>query len=238
MGFESRVENGVLRLTLNAPERGNSFSLRDAEELEKSLKASGSAGVRGLVLDARGRLFCAGGNLDDYAKMKTSRQGQTVNRKIASVLRRLAEFPHPTVTIVTGDCFGGGVELISAFDQVLCVPEAMFGLWQRRIGLSFGWGGGARIEKRIGPGKLKALALSTRSLSSYEALELGLVDEIHLKAVIEERALAWLDRAANLPLAPVAGLKTFDAGKERRLFERLWWNDEHRAVLRRRSARN
>lgn len=234
MGLNCRLENGILRATLDAPTRGNSFGLKDAEELLKALKASVRKPTKGLIFTATGRLFCAGGNLDDYARMKTAAQGKSVNRKITAALKSLAEWPHPTIAIVNGDCFGGGVEVLSAFDHVISVPEAMFGLWQRRIGLTFGWGGGARIEDRIGLARVRRLALSARSLSSYEALETGLIDEIHLKSVIEARALEWLERAAALPQAPVAGLKTYVSKGEQQLFERLWWNEEHRAVLNKR----
>ncbi len=237
MGLEYRLENGVLRVTLNAPSRGNSFSLKDAEALVAALDLADREPVKGLLLGSVGRLFCAGGDLDDYARMEAAERGRAVNGKIAAALARLASWPHPTAAVVSGDCFGGGVELVSAFDHVAAVPEAMFGLWQRRIGLTFGWGGGARLSARLGAGRLKALALSARSLSSYEALTLGLIDEIHLKAVIEARALEWLENAAGLPVAPVAGLKTFEANGERRLFDGLWWNDEHRAALKKRLSR-
>ncbi|MCM2281532.1 MAG: enoyl-CoA hydratase/isomerase family protein [Bdellovibrionaceae bacterium] len=237
MALELRLENGLLRLTLNAPARGNSFGLQDAEQLMKILKSREAQAARGLVLEASGRLFCAGGNLDDYAKMKSSAQGKAVNRKINSALRALSLWPGPTVAVVTGDCFGGGVEVVSAFDHVVSVPEAMFGLWQRRIGLSYGWGGGARLEERLGRAALKRLALSARSFSAYEAQTMGLVDEVHLRSMLESRALEWMDHMASLPKAPVAGLKTFEPKSEQRLFERLWWNPEHRSVLARRRSR-
>lgn len=226
------IENRILRLTLDRPERGNSFSLKDAEILAATLKKySKSDEVVGLLLASEGRLFCAGGDLSDYARMTKSAQGQKVNRTITASLRALAEWPKPTAVAVQGDCFGGGVELVSAFDKVFCVPDAFIGLWQRRIGLTFGWGGGSRLVARLGSARVKQLALETRSISALEALNFGLVDELVIRSSLIVSAEDWLLRTASLPQAPVAGLKTFAPAKEQSLFAKLWWNSEHRAAL-------
>lgn len=226
------IENRILRLTLDRPERGNSFGLSDAKILIAALKQHEKSNeVVGLLLASEGRLFCAGGDLRDYAEMTRAVQGHAVNKTITASLHALAKWPKPTAVAVQGDCFGGGVELISAVDKVFCVPEAFLGLWQRRIGLTFGWGGGSRLEARLGLQRLKTLALESRSVSAHEALKIGLVDEVLIRSSLESSALAWLTAAAALPKAPASGLKTFQASKETSLFAKLWWNPEHRAVL-------
>jgi enoyl-CoA hydratase/carnithine racemase len=226
------VKGKILVCVLDAPERGNAFSLKDAEALSKALKKSiKDDRIEGLLLTAQGRLFCAGGDLGDYGRMKTAAQGKTVNRKITAALEALASWPKPTACVVLGDCFGGGVELISAFDRVFCVPEAMLGLWQRRLALSFGWGGGARLEERLGLKRLRGLALEARTFSAYEAREIGLVDDVVLLTQALAVAEEWIEKTAALPAAPVAGLKSFVTSIEKKLFEKLWWNPEHRSVL-------
>jgi enoyl-CoA hydratase/carnithine racemase len=226
------VKDKILVCVLDAPERGNAFSLKDAEALSAALKKYiKDDGIDGLLLTAQGRLFCAGGDLGDYGRMKTAAQGKAVNRKITAALEALAVWPKPTACVVLGDCFGGGVELISAFDRVFCVPEAMLGLWQRRVALSFGWGGGARLERRLGLKRLQGLALEARTFSAYEAREIGLVDDVVLLTQALAVAEEWIEKTAALPSAPVSGLKGFVASVEKKLFEKLWWNDEHRSVL-------
>jgi enoyl-CoA hydratase/carnithine racemase len=107
----------------------------------------------------------------------------------------------------------------------------MFALWQRKIGLSFGWGGGARLEKRLGSSVLKRLSLSTAAISAGDALAIGLCDrlvrEADLLSVASDSALAM----AKLPSEPVETLKSFDKSSERDDFNSLWWNASHRAVL-------
>jgi enoyl-CoA hydratase len=227
----SEMVDGILHVTLDEPGRGNSFGLENAKALATVLKKQDPMRIRGLIFTARGRLFCAGGNLADYARMRTAAQGRVTNREITKILKRLREWPAPTVCLVNGDCFGGGVELLSAFDKVFAVPEAMFGLWQRRVGLSFGWGGGSRLQERLGIFRTRQLALEAKTFSVYEARLFGLVDEICFHSQMEARAREWLAAQAKLPQAPVEGVKNFTAGRERTIFERLWWNDEHRRIL-------
>jgi enoyl-CoA hydratase/carnithine racemase len=107
----------------------------------------------------------------------------------------------------------------------------MFGLWQRKIGLSYGWGGGARLEKRLGAQTLRRLALSTSAISAREALEVGLVDQLVSDSSLESYARSLAARLIALPKEPVQTLKSFDSQRESGDFNSLWWNDSHRAIL-------
>jgi enoyl-CoA hydratase/carnithine racemase len=163
--------------------------------------------------------------------MPTADEGRHVNDEIRSVLGELASLPVPTIACVTGDAFGGGVELLSCFDHVLSVPHAMFGLWQRKIGLSYGWGGGGRLESRLGTAQLRSLSLSTRAISAREALAIGLVDQLVQPAALESSASALAQRLISLPTEPVATLKSFTSFSEADSFNALWWNPSHTKVL-------
>lgn len=238
MAIQRQFEDGILHLTIDHPTQGNSFGLEAAESLLDSLRtAQNLRDCQGLMLTATGRLFCAGGNLDDYARMQRASEGRKVNRRISKILGELRKWPLPTVCAVSGDCYGGGVELISTFDKILSAPHVLLGLWQRRVALSFGWGGAARLAERIGEARLRQLAIEARSLSAYEALRIGLVDEVHLPNLLEQRAREWLTAQAHLPRGPIEGLKTLAVDREQTLFERLWWSREHREILRKRRAR-
>ena len=237
MAIEIRYDgsDGILSVVLNTPSNGNAFSASMAEELEKALAYHRKrSGTSGLLLSATGRLFCAGGDLASYARQRKGSEGRAANRLITKVLGKITNWPHPTVCAVTGDCYGGGTELISAFDKIYSVPEAMFGFWQRKMGLTFGWGGTARISARVSEHATKRLALEARSFTSHEALALGLIDEIRLRASIESEARQWLVRTSGLPSGPViAELKTLEPRREQAAFERLWWSRTHREILNR-----
>ena len=248
MFFSSEVQDvsgrSVLILTFEDHKTRNSFSLAAARELKGRLdlltaspSADGVHSISGLIFRARGRVFCAGGNLADYAAMSNPEQGQFVNREITLVLEQLSQLPIPTICWVEGDCFGGGLELLSAFDWVLANPGLIFGFWQRRIGLSFGWGGGVRLQRRMGTPALLQNALAARNLYSVEARQTGLVDHVSLAACGLETALTKMAEFTRFAQTPVGALKSWQlaptAPAESAMFERLWWNPEHQRALKR-----
>jgi enoyl-CoA hydratase len=234
--IQATLESDILTLSFEDPSSRNSFSLRAAREV-RAVWQKEAGKYKGLVFSPRGRVFCSGGNLSDYAAMKSPEEGKAVNREIAAILKELSELPVPTLCLVNGDCFGGGLELLSAFDFVHSVPHALFGLWQRKIGLSFGWGGGERLERRLGSQKLRALALSAEVFSAHQALQWGLIDRVHRVESLEQVARERLEKISSLPRSPTASLKKWSAESEKEIFETLWWNEEHLAVLSKFSAK-
>lgn len=238
-------------ITFSDPASRNAFSFRAAEELWSTIENNYNQNLfDGLLFRAEGRVFCSGGQLSDYATMMEAggvrvpaaangpELGRQVNRRISEILERLALLEKPTVCLITGDCFGGGLELMSAFDGVLAAPHAMFGFWQRKIGLSFGWGGGHRLQERLGSKRTRQLALAAATVPASEALALGLVDAVHPEPLLDAAGEAWLRRWMNLPRAPVGPLKSWDVTREREphqrereIFEELWGNEEHRETL-------
>lgn len=231
--IQASWDERILVLTFSDPSSRNSFSLQAARELLAHLEENVGR-FDAFVFRARGRVFCSGGNLSDYASMTTAEQGHAVNREIRAILGQVASWPEPSVCAVAGDAFGGGVELASAFDVILAAPHVAFALWQRRIGLSFGWGGGARLERRIGSGRLREWSLSTRLVAATEAADAGLVDRLVPEALLDRDAILRAHELAVSHRDPLVESKSKlgeTPQSEVELFEKLWWSEEHRASL-------
>lgn len=223
------AETQILTLTLNRPKNGNSLSLAATEELLKILSENSSC--RGLVVTAKGSLFCAGGDLKDYARLKARDEGLQVNSRIADLLHQFSSSPLPKVAIVQGDCFGGGVEFVSAFDCLLARPQVLFGFWQRRIALSFGWGGFERLSLRMSSHNLRKSYLEGKSFAAIEAQYLGLVDELVSEQNEMERARAWIDQVSKWDQVTLSAAHSITSDNERNLFESLWLNSAHQKSL-------
>lgn len=225
-----RVIDSVLRLEFFDPSSRNSFSLQAAEELAEIIfKEKGR--YDGILFFAKGRVFCSGGNLSDYASANGPEPGLATNRRITAVLEEFSKLPVPTVCAIQGDCFGGGLELMSAFDEVMAVPSAMFGFWQRKVGLSFGWGGGARLMKRIGEHKARRLALNASTIGAFEAFDMGLIDGVFLNSQLIDEAVNKIQCSKSLPKSAVEPTKSLTLLNENSVFEKLWWNTEHQSIL-------
>lgn len=225
-------KQNIAILHFKDPSSANGFSLQQSVELEALLRQDKIKQAHGLIWLSEGHVFCSGGHLKQYAKM-SRREGIVANRKIRKTLKRLSQWPTPTIAYIQGDALGGGIELLSCFDYVFSAPHAFYGLWQRKIGLSFGWGGGGRLLHRLGAKKLQQKALSATVISAYEALSLGLIDKICQSSEAENLMLQQVQCLASLPRVSFMGLKQFRPQSEVRLFERLWFNSEHRSVLER-----
>lgn len=230
--LSAQRDGEILRLTYSRPTVANAFGVTEAKELTRLLKTEAQARI--LIWQAVGsRCFSAGGDLAFYARQPKRTQGLVANRQITQALHALTNFGGVSLAVVDGDCWGGGLELLSCFDWVWATPRSGFGLWQRRIGLSFGWGGGARLHRRLGPVRLRQLALSTQALSALGAEEWGLVDRVIPAQLMESRVKEWAKAQIDLPREPVSALKTLKDSNESKWFEKLWWNDHHRRVLKR-----
>lgn len=236
--FKLETREKILIAYFDNSAQANCFGIACAKELEKIIKHIKKHKIEGFLLTSEQRVFCSGGNLSDYAKLKNKAQGVKINKEITKILNDFSKIPVPTICLVTGDCLGGGIEWISAFDTIYTIPSVTFGMWQRRIGLTWGWGGGHRLKMRTSKKNLMNLLLNANNFSSYKAKELGIVDEIHTRELIFEKGLGFLDQHRDLPKIPFSKVKSADlthhfSKGEQRMFQSLWMNSEHQRLLRR-----
>lgn len=228
-------EATIASVVFHDPESRNSFRLETARDFAKLLVKIEKT-CDALLFESQGRVFCSGGNLSDHKKQGAVR-GRAANREITKVLSSLNELKIPTVALVDGDALGGGVELLSAFDVVIASPHILLGFWQRRLGLSFGWGGGARLSKRLSAARLSRAGLEARALTAHEAREIGLVDIVTARHAGRATAEAELMRLVSWPEPAVSAFKAYkktsaaESRAERGLFEKLWFGVAHRAFL-------
>lgn len=217
-------------IEINNIEFGNSFGPQEAHELMDFLDGPKAKIVSAIIwTNELGFPFCRGGNLKYYGSLATKLEGLKANREIRKSLLRLSTLPIPTLALVRGDAFGGGLELISCFDVVISTPAALLGFWQRRIGLTFGWGGGQRALNRLTSACLRRLALESASISAYEALTLGLVDQIVPADLSEALVVRRLKEILNGSPETCEAIKMWSAKAETKIFEDLWFSPEHRA---------
>lgn len=234
--LSTQIDGQILFVSFESREFANSFGVDEAMQLSSILKSHRKR-VKACVFRSRHpRIFSAGGNLKFYASHKSRSPGLAVNRRIRKVLDEFSEWAVPKVAVVEGDVWGGGLELLSCFDYRLATPNVLFGFWQRRIGLSFGWGGYRRWGRRLAIERLRELCLSTRVIGAASAKELGLIQEVCSFSEISIRAQAWILQAlqndsSSYPRVQALFEKAPGTSQETAIFESLWWKTAHRKVL-------
>ena len=211
---------GVATLTLNRPDRLNTFSPEVFDEIDRALPVlARDADVRCLVITGAGdRAFSAGADLMAFGDVSKSHRAWEVSRRSEEVFQRVAGFPKLTVAALNGYAFGGGMELALACDFRVAAKRAKLGLTELGLGLVPGAGGTQRIVRAVGLTKAKELVFLAQRLTAEEAAALGLVtkvcendafpDEVKAFAervakgapVAQRLAKALLNRAADMPL--------------------------------------
>lgn len=209
MTYETvEFEPGVVaRVTLNRPERLNSFTSQMHDELRDALAHIGDARV--VVLSGAGRGFCAGQDLNDRAAApgETVDLGATVMAYWNPLIRTLSSLPQPVIARVNGVAAGAGANLALACDIVVAAKSAKFIQSFSAIGLIPDSGGTWVLPRLVGQGRALGLALTGEPLSAEKSAEWGLiwksVDDDALDAEVD----ALAEKLASLPPLGLAATK-------------------------------
>lgn len=201
------IADGVARITLNRPDRLNSFTKAMHAELREGL--ANLANARVVILTGAGRGFCAGQDLNDRAVSpgETVDLGETVEESWNPLIRTLAALPQPVIARVNGVAAGAGANIALACDLVIAAKSAKFIQSFSALGLIPDSGGSWHLPRLVGQARALGLALTGEPLAAEKAAEWGLI----WKAVDDEQLDAEVDavatKLASLPPLGLAAIK-------------------------------
>jgi len=175
-------------LTLNRPQRLNSFTQAMHVALMKALDEAEAQGCRALLVTGAGRGFCAGQDLSD--PIAKGDLGDTIERYYNPLLRKLRNLPFPTVAGVNGVAAGAGANIAFACDIVLAAKSANFTQAFAKIGLVPDSGGTWLLPRLAGSARARGLALLAEPLSAEKAESWGLI----WKAVDDGKLIAEAEK--------------------------------------------
>lgn len=227
---------GTATLTLNRPEVHNAFDdalvLQLTEELRRLEQ---EPRVRAVVLAANGKSFSAGADLNWMRRMAGFTREENVEdaMQLAGLMQTLNELAKPTLALVQGPAYGGGVGLVACCDIALAGEEAAFCFSEVRLGL---------VPAVISPYVIEAVGgraarryfLTGELIDAREALRLGLVHEVWPQQKLQERAAALLKSLRKGgPQAKTAAKKLIARVVKAPMEEKLiWYTAERIADLR------
>ena len=172
-----RVEEFAL-LTLNRPEALNALSFALIEELGRAVDEVAKTDARALLITGAGtRAFCAGADIKELTGRSLAEQKRGAERGQAA-FAKLDRLPMPSVAIVNGYAFGGGLELALACTFRLATRNAKMGLPEIKLGLIPGYGGTQRLPRAVGEARALELIMTGRTVDAEEAARLGLVNRL------------------------------------------------------------
>ena len=136
--IEFKIHENIAFITLNREEAANALNLKMAEELmEAAIRCDTETGIRAVLLTARGKMFCAGGDLKVFSEAgdQVGILAKQITTSLHAAISRFARMAPPFVVAVNGTVAGGGLSLIFVADMVLSNPSAKFTLAYTRAGL-------------------------------------------------------------------------------------------------------
>ena len=187
------IDGAVGRITLSNPEKFNCLSM-DVWARIDAARAEFEAhdAVRVILLDAEGKHFCTGANLEEVKRVKNV--PAELDEFIGCGLRALDGLEAsnlPFVVAVQGLCLAGGLELMLGGDILFAAKSAQFGDQHSQFGLVPGWGGSQRLTHLIGLRRSLDLYFSARWITADNACDIGLVNYVVEDDKLLEEALTY-----------------------------------------------
>jgi 2-(1,2-epoxy-1,2-dihydrophenyl)acetyl-CoA isomerase len=176
---KATLAGGLLSLTLNRPDKLNSFN----EEMHLALRAAmqrahDESGIRAILLTGAGRGFCAGQDLGDRDPRNDTAPpdlGYTIETFYNPLVRQMRSLAKPIICAVNGVAAGAGANIALACDIVIAARSAKFIQAFSRIGLIPDSGGTWTLAQLLGEARAKALALTAEPLAAETAAAWGLI---------------------------------------------------------------
>ena len=201
------LADGVLRLTLNRPEKLNSFNDEMLIALRAGIqRAHDEDGVRAVLITGAGRAFCAGQDLGDRNPSPDAPApdlGYTIETFYNPTLRLIRALEKPVIAAVNGVAAGAGANIALACDIVIAARSAKFIQAFAKIGLIPDCGGSWSLARILGEPRAKALALTAEPLPAEKAADWGLIWKAVDDAQLQTEAQAL---AESMAIGPTLGL--------------------------------
>ena len=202
------IEDSIAVLTIDQPAKHNAMSLAMWQAIPALVAtAVADPAVSALVLRGAGaKAFCAGADISRFGEERTGASAAALyDEAVEQAETALAQAAKPTVALVNGLCFGGGLGLAMTCDLRLCSDAARFRLPAARLGIGYGLAGVARLTRRLGFAAVAEILFTARIFDAAEAKGLGLVSRIFPAARFAQDCAAYLAIIAeNAPLSLMA----------------------------------
>ncbi|MFN8229349.1 MAG: enoyl-CoA hydratase-related protein [Bacteroidia bacterium] len=206
--IESQINNNVLILKLNRPDKFNSFNRPMALELiEKLNEANTNKAVRAVLLTGNGKAFCAGQDLAEAMDANGPGIKTIVEEHYNPIILKIRELKKPVIAVVNGVAAGAGANIAIACDIVLASENASFIQAFSKIGLVPDSGGTYFLPRVVGFNLASALMITGDKLTVEDAQKFGIVYKIFNSENLLEEAVKFCETIAQMPTATIAQTK-------------------------------
>ena len=173
----SRMDEFAL-IRLNRPDALNALSFALIADLARAFDEVAQGDARALIVTGAGaKAFCAGADIRELTGRPLVAQKRGAEAGQAA-FARLDRLPIPSIAVINGYAFGGGLELALACTFRLALPHAKMGLPEIKLGLIPGYGGTQRLPRAVGMTRALEIIMTGRTIDAEEAARIGLVNRV------------------------------------------------------------
>lgn len=205
--IQFEVKDNLARLTLASPARRNAMSYGMWSAMPELIKrCEADAGIRAIILTGSGEHFCAGADISEFGDKRSDEAGaKAYETAVKAANAALLNASKPTIALVRGTCYGGGVGLALACDIRIARDDARFRVPAARLGLGYALDNLQLVVARIGFAAAADLLFSARVFDAAQAERDGLVRMVFALDEFDRRSDEYLQQIANnAPLTLVA----------------------------------
>ncbi|MCO6501232.1 MAG: 2-(1,2-epoxy-1,2-dihydrophenyl)acetyl-CoA isomerase [Vicingus serpentipes] len=198
--IDFRIENGVGIITLNRPEKFNSFVRQMALDLQARLdECESNSEVRAIYLTGEGKAFCAGQDLAEAIDPNQTELPKIVEEHYNPIIERLRKIEKPIVCGVNGVAAGAGANIALACDITVAGSSSAFIQAFSKIGLIPDSGGTFYLPRLVGMQKAAALMFLGDKVMAEEAEKMGMIYQAVADESLQETALGIAQKLAKMP---------------------------------------
>ena len=204
MAVQLTYRDNAAIVTLDRPQALNALSFAVIASFDAALDDVAVSDARVLLITGAGeKAFCAGADIKELRNrdLMAQKRGAELGQATFSKLERL---PMPSIALINGYAFGGGLEIALACTFRLATANAKMGLPEIKLGLIPGYGGTQRLPRVVGEARALEMILTGRTVEAEEALRIGLVNRL-IEGDPIEAGLEFANRFTRYSL-PVLGL--------------------------------
>jgi 2-(1,2-epoxy-1,2-dihydrophenyl)acetyl-CoA isomerase len=202
------IENGVAFITLNRPEKLNSFNREMALLLQTELdKCAADKQVRCIYITGAGKGFCAGQDLVEVVDPNGPGMAKILSEHYNPIITQIRDIPKPIVAAVNGVAAGAGANLALACDIVVATQSASFIQAFSKIGLIPDSGGSYHLPRLVGFQRASALMMLGDKVSAIDALQMGMLYKVFSDESFTEESKKMAATLAQMPTKALAYIK-------------------------------
>jgi 2-(1,2-epoxy-1,2-dihydrophenyl)acetyl-CoA isomerase len=202
---------GILKITLNRPDKLNAFVGHMRRDLAEALEHAGSdRNVKVVIITGAGRAFCAGGDVAFMAELMQRRNSEEFSRILGAgrrVILAIRQTTKPVIASINGPASGAGCNLALACDLRIAATTATFSQSFARVGLHPDWGGTYFLPRLVTPNKACEMFFLGDSIDAAEAARLGIVNRVVAPEELEAATLQLAQRLCAAPPIALAAAK-------------------------------